>query len=269
MFFQFFTHGIGLVLLIYVGVCVMYFLLQERFIFVPTLPGEPFSSKLSTPVEEFTIHTGHGGKIHALLLKVPNPQGLIFYLHGNTGSLKRWQFMAEELSSFGFDVFVPDYRGYGQSKGVRSEANMHNDMDECYEFARSLGYTEIIVYGRSLGTGFATRLAVRKRPKKLVLETPFFSFDDVAKWYLPILPIKMLLRYHMRSDLEIVHVECPIHIFHGTRDTVVPYKSALKLYRMVSHKPGVFMTTIPGGKHSNLNKYPLFHFKLKNFLTGA
>jgi pimeloyl-ACP methyl ester carboxylesterase len=267
MFFQFFTHGIGLVLLIYVGICVIYFLLQERFIFVPTLPGEPFQSKLSTPVEEFMLDTAHGGKIHALLLKVEEPKALIFYLHGNTGSLKRWQFMAEELSSFGFDVFVPDYRGYGKSRGPRSESAMHNDMDECYEFAKSLGYAHIIVYGRSLGSGFATRLAARKKPLKLVLETPFHSFDDVARWYLPILPVKTLLRYHMRNDLEIQKLSCPIHIFHGTKDTVVPYKSALKLYRSIQDRGEVYMTTIPGGKHSNLNKYPLFHSKLERFLN--
>jgi len=70
--------------LAYVGVCVIYFLFQENFIFVPTFPTDSFESRLSTPTEEFFLDTPLGGKIHALLLTVNNPHGLVFYLHGNT-----------------------------------------------------------------------------------------------------------------------------------------------------------------------------------------
>ena len=94
--------------LAYVGVCVIYFLFQENFIFVPTFPSDSFESRLSTSTQEFFLNTPLGGRIHSILLTVDKPRGLVFYLHGNTGSLKRWQFMAEEVSGYGFDVFVMD-----------------------------------------------------------------------------------------------------------------------------------------------------------------
>lgn len=259
---------VAVLALIYLVVCIVYYFIQEKFIFVPTLPGEPFESKLSTPTEEFMLNTPHNGRIHALLLKVDNPRGVVFYLHGNTGSLKRWQFMAEEISHAGFDVFVLDYRGYGRSKGKRSEAYLHRDHEYCFDLIRER-YSDknIIIYGRSLGSGFACRLASRRECHKLVLETPYFNFVTLAQWYLPFLPVRFLLRYRLLSDVYIQHVHCPIHIFHGNKDIIVPYESALRLFRHAqSHGKDVRMTTIVGGKHSNLNSFPLFREELEAFL---
>jgi uncharacterized protein len=254
--------------LAYVGVCVVYFLFQENFIFVPTFPTDSFESKLSTPTEEFLLDTPLGGKIHALLLSVNNPRGLVFYLHGNTGSLKRWQFMAEEVSSYGFDVFVMDYRGYGQSHGQRSEARMHRDVEFCFDFiSKKYPNLPIIIYGRSLGTGFATRLASRRIASGLVLETPFFNLIDVARAYLPFFPVDTLIRYKMRSDLYLSHVDYPVHIFHGTKDKVVRYSSAFKLFSGLRAKGNVQMTTLVGGKHGNLNTFPLFRERLSAFFS--
>ncbi|MFO0359786.1 MAG: alpha/beta hydrolase, partial [Flavobacteriales bacterium] len=161
-------------MLIYLGICVVYFLFQERFIFVPTFSLEGFNNKLSTKVKEYYFETPHRGRIHALLLKVENPKGVIFYLHGNTGSLQRWQFMAEEMSGYGFDVLVMDYRGYGRSQGPRSEARMHRDAEFCFDWiTEHCQYETKIIYGRSLGTGFACRLASRRKASALILETPF------------------------------------------------------------------------------------------------
>lgn len=262
-------HTLWVTALVYAGVCLLYYMLQEKFIFVPTLPGEPFEIRLSSETEEFFFDTPNKGKIHSLLIKVSKPKGIIFYLHGNTGSLKRWQFMAEEIACFGYHVFVPDYRGFGRSKGKRSEAILHRDMEYCFDWLREQHPNmPILVYGRSLGSGFATRLCSRREAHKLVLETPYFNLVDVAQFYVPFLPVKWLLRYQLRSDLYIQNVHCPIHIFHGTRDLIVPYESAFKLFRMVEHNKKVSMTTIPGGKHSNLNRFPLFHERLRQFLAN-
>jgi alpha-beta hydrolase superfamily lysophospholipase len=253
--------------LIYLGICVVYFFLQEKFIFVPVFPGERFETKLATPVEEFHIDTPNKGRIHAVLLHVKEPKGLVIYLHGNTGSLRRWQFMAEEVASYGFDVFACDYRGYGQSHGPRRESYIHRDIEFCYDMlTERFPGLPIIIYGRSLGSGFAVRLAARRKPTKLVLETPFYNLLDVANAYVPFLPVRMLLRFRFRSDYHIHHVDCPIHIFHGTKDIVVPYSSALKLFREVEGKKEIHMTTIVGGRHSTINYFPLFRDKMKEFL---
>jgi pimeloyl-ACP methyl ester carboxylesterase len=261
---------LALALTIYASICLVYFFIQEKFIFVPTFNLDPFTQKISTTIEEFHINTQHNGSIHALLLRHDSPKGIVLYLHGNTGNLKRWQFMAEEICAYGYDVFAPDYRGYGQSRGKRSEAYMHRDMEDCYDFiTKKYPEQKIIIYGRSLGTGFATRLAARRHADKLVLETPFYNFIEVAAHYLPFLPVRILLRYKFRSDIHILQPECPILILHGTKDIIVPHAHALKLYRHAEqHHRNVKMVTIVGGKHGNLNGFPLFRDKLEDFLQG-
>lgn len=254
--------------LVYMGICIVYFLFQERFIFVPFFEVKGYKNKIARDTETFIIDVPNQGKIHALLVKVTQPKGLIFYLHGNTGGLNRWQVMADELASYGFDVFTIDYRGYGHSTGKRSEAIMHRDAEYCFDWAKEkFSYEHVIIYGRSLGTGFATRLAARRRATALVLETPFYNLVDVAKSYLPFFPVSALLRYSFRNDQQILHVHCPIMIFHGTADKVVHYSSAFKLYTKAHKIKDVEFTTIPGGKHSNLNAYPLFREQMQAFFS--
>jgi len=217
--------------------------------------------------EEIFFDTPHQGKIHALLLFAEQPRGIVFYLHGNTGNLGRWKFMAEEISRYGFHVLAMDYRGYGNSKGNRSEKIMHDDAFHCCrEIQKRFPQLPVIVYGRSFGTGFAVNLASKLPVNRLVLETPFLHLLDVAKTYFPFLPMRVLLRYSFRSDQLISKVNCPVLILHGTKDRIVPYRSALQLFHCASKDQNVDMVTIPGGRHNNLNAYPLFVDTLRNFL---
>lgn len=263
-------HLLAISVLVYGGVCVIYFFFQEKFLFVPTFKFDhSFRAKVACEVEEFELAVPHEGKIHAILLRSKAPKGLVFYLHGNTGSLKRWQFMAEEISSYGFDVFAMDYRGYGRSEGGRSEAKMHRDVEFCFDFIRPKYESyPVIIYGRSLGTGFATKLASRRIVDGLVLETPFNSLIDVARHRLPFLPVDTLLRYKFRNDIYLPHVSCPVHIFHGTKDKIVRHSQALKLYRKSLSLSNIEMTTLVGGRHGNLNTYPLFRERLSAFFSS-
>ncbi|MGB0424156.1 MAG: alpha/beta hydrolase, partial [Flavobacteriales bacterium] len=197
--------------------------------------------------------------------------GLIFYLHGNTGAMQRWAHMGQELSEFGFDVFVMDYRGFGQSTGPRKEAWMHRDCIEVYrQLLNEVGgkYEQIVVYGRSLGSGFAVPLSVEVKPDKLVLETPFKSLLHVAGHHAKFLPLKVLLRYHMRNDLLIDRLQCAVLVFHGTKDKIVPFSSAFELFQIVPEEVENRFVSIPDGKHNNLSTYPVFRETLKAFLLN-
>src|SRR5690606_30755402 len=88
----------------------------------------------------------------------------------------------------------------------------------------------ITVYGRSMGTGMAVPVAAHHAPRALVLESPYADLLDVARNYLAILPYRWLLKYRFRNDVAIKRVRCPVFIFHGKRDPLVPYSSSLKLY---------------------------------------
>ena len=255
---------------VYVFIGAGYFFLQERLIFIPTFQRNK-ALKLVKPYEQVFFNTANGGLIHALHIMNNNSERanrLIIYFHGNTGSMSRWCHLAQELTDFDADVLVFDYRGYGKSKGKRRESWMHRDHQEIIQqfLHRFPHYQEVVFYGRSLGSGFAVRAAYLFSPARLILETPFSSLLNVARYHAPYLPVKWLLRFHMRSDRFINKVNCPILILHGTKDKVVPFNSAYQLFEKIKAKEGAEFVSIPNGKHSNLATFPVFREKIRKFL---
>lgn len=72
---------------------------------------------------------------------------------------------------------------------------------------------QIVIYGRSLGSGVASYLAAHTHPRLLILETPYTSFEQIIADRVPILPIRLLLKYTLRTDAWIDQVHCPIALF--------------------------------------------------------
>jgi uncharacterized protein len=120
--------------------------------------------------------------ISALYFNADHPKGVVLYFHGNAGSLRSWGAVAASFVGRGYDVLMPDYRGYGKSSGwIASEQMLHDDAAVAYQYL--LGrYPEdqIVVYGRSIGSGIATYLAKTHRPRMLILETPYFSLKEIV-----------------------------------------------------------------------------------------
>lgn len=263
-------YVIVIILSLYLAVCAFYLVFQERLLFV-SLRKKNVDAKivLGSEFEEIFIDGPEQGRIHILHIKCKNPRGVILYFHGNTGGVDRWGAIAEELTTYGFDVFLPDYRGYGKSRGPRTEELLYQDAALVYQQALEY-YTEdrICLYGRSLGSGLVTWLAARTNPAGVVLETPYLSMIDVAEHHLKIIPVRLFLKFKFRSDLVINQIKAPILIAHGTKDKLVPYKSAMALYETIENKDAAKMLTIPGGKHGNLNGYPVMRKSLEYFFDS-
>ncbi len=258
---KFILTVVGLYILLMVG---LYFF-QEKLIFQSKKLNKNFTYSFDKEFEEINLTTKDNSVINALHFKVNNPKGVILYFHGNKGSLERWGNIASKFTDYGYDVFVMDYRGYGKSTGKRIEKKLYNDALLCYNYIKET-YSEdnIILYGRSLGGTFATYVASKYKPKKLILESPFFNLANTADFHYPFSPI-FLLKYKFPSDEYITKVICPITIFHGTKDTVTPHKGGEKLFKkaIVKHKEFV---TIDTGTHHNLATFELYTAKMKKLL---
>ena len=169
----------GLILvLLYASLCAfIYFNQEDYFIFHPVKLDPNHSFQFEWSFEEINIETKDGGVLNSLLFKTDSAKGVIFYLHGNGGSLDNWGNKAPIYNDLGYDLFMLDYRGYGKSPGsITSEAQLHEDIQIVYdEVKRRYSENEIIVLGYSLGTGLATRLAAKNNPGLLILQAPFYS----------------------------------------------------------------------------------------------
>src|SRR5688572_21108354 len=154
------------ILIVYVSLSLAFYFLQHFFFFRPeTLPHD-FKYQYSFPFEEKQFDLPDGGRINAIWFKVPNSLGVVYFLKGNSRSIKGWGKFAKDYLGKGYDFFMMDYRGFGKSRGHRSEQIIYSDAEYIYNWL-STQYTQdkIVVLGRSLGSGFAARVAAWNNPK--------------------------------------------------------------------------------------------------------
>ena len=249
-------------------ISVLLYFFQEFFLFHPEKLSKDFQFQYENQeIEEYNMEIKEGVIINGLHFKTPNPKGVVFYLKGNTKSIKGWGKFAVDFTIHGYDVIMIDYRGFGKSTGKISEASMKQDALLVYEKIKKVVHEDnIIVYGRSLGTGLATKVASMNNPKMLILACPYFSMSKNIKRYFPFIPLGLVMRYSMPTYKWIKYVKCPIKIIHGTSDKMIKFASSIKLAKMNPDLTKIF--PIIDGGHKNIHNYESYHRAIKEILTS-
>jgi uncharacterized protein len=249
----------------YVVLLALIYLVQERFIFRPEKLSKDFQYKYDVPFKELNFDVAPGVTINGLHFCVKQPKGLILYFHGNTRSIKGWAKYARDFFRYGYDVVLVDYRGFGKSTGRRNEDDMLADMQFVYEkLTLTTPQSDMIVYGRSIGSGFAAKVASDNLPRYLILDAPYYNFINVMKRLLPLVPHRLLLRYHLRTDRWIQKVKCHTYILHGTKDRLIPIANSERLQALNPKK--ITLIRIQGGGHNNLPTFPEYHNFIRDIL---
>ena len=262
---------VNIILLVLLGFyllsgAALYFL-QERLIFLDESLDRDYKFEFEAPFEEIWLTAKDGAALHGLHFKQKNPKGLILYFHGNSQSLVRWGQVVQYHHSLGYEVLIMDYRGYGKSRGKRSLKTLLSDALLWYDQAtQSFPENQITVYGRSIGTGPASYVAGQNKPLRLILETPYYDMQSLVQRYYPIFPMGLALRFKFKNHEYVKGADCPVYIFHGTEDEMVPYAHAYRLYQNIE-RGKASMITIPGGEHKNLVDFELFREELEKVLA--
>jgi alpha-beta hydrolase superfamily lysophospholipase len=248
----------------YLLICAALYFLQERLIFYPEVLAPDFTFTFPSRFEEIALPS-HSAVLSPLYFKADHPKGVVLYFHGNAGSLRSWGSLAETFVVRGYDVLMPDYRGYGKSSGhIASEQMLHDDAAvACQYLLGRYAEDQIVIYGRSIGSGIATYLAKTYRPRMLILETPYFSLKEIVRQHYPFVP-GALLKYPLRTDLWIGDVACPVYLFHGTSDDLIPHGASKRLAALV--KTEHQLITIVGGGHNVLGNFEQYGQQLDRIL---
>lgn len=257
-----------LVLIIYGILMLLTYFLQEYFMFHPERLSSSFEFHYDQPFEEVIIRSNINNKIDGLYFSAKDSDKVVFYLKGNTRSIKGWSKFSHDFLSKGCDFFIFDYPGFGKSRGKITEENIYACCREAYDWLKeNHPDKKIILYGRSLGAGFAAYIAAECDPDLLILDSPYISMGRLVTYYTRIVPVKMLLKYKIPVHKFIKKCSCPVKILHGRKDWLIPYRYSEEI---VALKPDqVELFTIEKGSHNNLPKFDEYHQYLDKILKSV
>lgn len=263
------ANGLAIFLYIlsaYLVLNVVLYFWQEQFLFKPEKLPEDFEFKYpNLKYTEHNLKLGEEVNINGIHFQVEKPKGVVFYLKGNSKSIKGWGKFAIDFTRQGFDVVMVDYRGFGKSTGRRSEGAIKDDLQKVYDAIKEqVPERFIVLYGRSMGSGFATKLASVNNPRMLVLESPYYSLQKVAGRFLPFVPLSLVMRFPIRTYKWIKYVDCPIKIIHGTADKLIPFKYSLKLSKLNPENARLY--PVIGAGHNNLHTHQEYHRMMEEIL---
>lgn len=236
---------------IYLLLCTLVYFLQESIIFFPEQLAAEYSFDFDRNFEEINLKTEDGTLLNGILFKADSSKGLVIHYHGNAGSVNGWGNGASRYNSNDYDLFIMDYRGFGKSEGkIHSEAHLFSDAQLIYdEMKKRYSESDIIIEGYSIGSGIAAEIAKNNSPKHLILCAPYYSLKDLMRHKYPILPT-FLLKYPLLTHERVPKIKCPITLFHGDADEVIPFNSSERLAKLL--KPGDQFIPLSGANHNGV-----------------
>jgi uncharacterized protein len=246
-------------------VTILGYFYQDKLLFHPTRLSADHQFTFEIPFEEQHFVMDDGINLHGILFPAPDSEGLIFYLHGNAGSLENWGRIAPHYADLPYDLFILDYRGFGKSGGeIKSEEQFFEDVRTVYRhFIKMYGEDNIIVIGYSIGSAPATMLGASFNPAKIILKAPFFNLRDIKKRYYPYIP-NLALRYSFENNEYLSNTTSQVIIYHGTNDGLIPSASSELLRPML--KSGDHYILLADQDHNGMNRNPDYHQSLREMV---
>ena len=244
----------------------MYFT-QDAILFHPKKLAADYKYTFGVPFREINYPVNNKKNLSIVQFTVADSlcKGVVLYFHGNRKNINHYAAYAQNFTRNHYEVWMIDYPGFGKTSGERNEQVLYEDAYRLYKMARkSFSSDSIIIYGKSIGTGIAAQLASSRNCKRLILETPYYSIEALAKKYFFIYPVNPMTRYSIPTYSYFEKITAPVTIFHGTSDGIIPYNHAKKLIKII--KRNGELVTIKKGKHNNLVDFELYQRKLDSLL---
>ena len=209
------------------------YLYQDQLVYFPerALTATPAQAGLAYEPVRFT--SVDGVALSGWFIPVPKARATLLFCHGNAGNISHRLESIRQFHQLGLNVFIFDYRGYGESEGVPTEAGTYRDAEAARRYlveTRGLAPEHIVYFGRSLGAAIAAWLATQHPPRALIVESAFTSVPDFGAEIYPWLPVRLLARLRYPTQEYLRSVQAPVLVIHSRDDEIVSFRHAEKLY---------------------------------------
>lgn len=183
-------------------------------------------------VQEVELKTADGLRVFAWYASAPAGRPTVLIFHGNGGSLRSQRYRLAYFRQANMGVLLLGYRGYAGSDGSPSEEGLYTDARTALAWLNGQGVADerIVLYGESLGSGVATKMAAERDVALVVLEAPYTSTVDVAALKFPFAPVSWFMKDRYESIARIAAVTEPLLVMHGDADQVIPQEFGKRLF---------------------------------------
>jgi pimeloyl-ACP methyl ester carboxylesterase len=243
---------------------------QEKLLFEPT-PLPPDTKLSDDPdVHERWIEVP-GARLSAVQFRRPQPRGVVFFLHGNSGNLLDCLADLDVFREVDFDVVMFDYRGYGKSSGrIESEEQLRADVRAVWDaYAAQYEGKRIVIAGQSLGTALAAGLGAQlcaegRAPALTLLVSPYSSMRALGEELYPWVPGRVL-RYPLHTTEHATRLGSPLILIHGDKDELIGIHHS---HALASAVPAARLHCLEGAGHGDVHKHPSFRSALSGALAA-
>lgn len=253
---------------VYIGIATVLLIFQTNFVYVPYREITTHPGQIGLAFENVDFLTYDGIRLFGWFIPAQATGPVILFCHGNAGNISHRLDSIRIFHRIGVNVFIFDYRGYGQSEGKPTEKGTYMDAEAAWDYLtriRRIPPEEIILFGRSLGGAIAAWLAHKHQARALIVESAFLSIQEVAAEMFPFLPVKKfsLIRYNTRDYIR--QASCPVMIIHSREDELIPFRHGGELFR-IAKEPKTFLEI--KGRHNDgyLSSGRLYESNLKRFI---
>ncbi len=219
------------VALVYVGLCVVVFVMQRRLLYFPARATEAEELTRAARAGLAPWRDGAGELIGWRASPAKGARERVLVLHGNAGSALDREHLAAALVAHGLEVTLLEYPGFGARPGTPSIDSLSGAAVDALQALASEGRGPVWLLGESVGSGVAAR-AIALRPRAvqaLLLVTPFSRMTEVARRHYPFLP-SIILRDRYAPIDDLTAYRGPTVVLVAGRDEVVSAEQGRRLY---------------------------------------
>lgn len=254
---------------IYAGLAIFVLIFQSRLVYYPERVMSMSPRDIGLSFEHVSFRTSDGLELCGWFVPSGESADTILFCHGNAGNISHRLDSIGVFRRMGLNVFIFDYRGYGNSEGHPSEKGTYLDAEAAWDYlteTRQIPPEGIIIFGRSLGGAVAAWLARERSPRALIVESAFTSVSDVGAEYYPYLPVRLLSRFSYNTRGYITHAKCPVLVVHSRTDELIAFDHGQRLFEAAG-EPKEFLEITGSHDYGFLDSARKYKEGMKAFLS--
>lgn len=255
--------------LVYAAVCALVWAMQDSLLFHPRGVSDSLDARIRREGGQDLVLTRDGFTLRGYFMPGAGAgrRPVVLYFGGNAENVAARTIEVDLLIRRGVSFAVMPYRGYGRSEGSPSGATILDDALAFYDLVRvrdDVDPQRIVVWGLSLGTGPAQRIASERAVAGAILLAPYARLSDAAAHRFGFLPVRWLFRHEIAPIAWAGAQRIPVLVLHGTRDATIPVEQSDEL--AAAWAGDVNYQRLPGYGHADLETWPAFEATFFAFL---